>query len=69
VLEVAYLIATISNLTVTAIGNDGHVSTWYDQSGNGNNATQATPASQPKIVDGGALVTLNWRTSDLNQME
>jgi hypothetical protein len=49
--------ATISNLTVTAIGNDGHVSTWYDQSGNSNNATQATAANQPKIVDGGALVT------------
>ena len=49
--------ATISNLTVTAIGNDGHVSTWYDQSGNGNNATQATPANQPKIVENGALLT------------
>jgi hypothetical protein len=48
--------ATISNLTVTAIGNDGHVSTWYDQSGNGNNATQATPASQPKIVSSGSLL-------------
>jgi hypothetical protein len=45
--------ATISNLTVTAIGNDGHVSTWYDQSGNSNNATQATPANQPKIVENG----------------
>jgi hypothetical protein len=49
--------ATISNLTVTAIGNDGHVSTWYDQSGNSNNATQATAANQPKIVDGGSLVS------------
>ena len=35
---------------------DGHVVTWYDQSGNGNHATQATPASQPKVVDGGVLV-------------
>jgi hypothetical protein len=49
--------ATISNLTVTAIGNDGHVKTWYDQSGNSKNATQATAASQPKIVDGGSLVS------------
>jgi hypothetical protein len=37
-------------------GNDGHVTTWYDQGGT-NHATQATASSQPKIVDGGALVT------------
>ena len=36
---------------------DGFVSTWYDQSGNGNDATQATTTSQPKIVNAGALVT------------
>ena len=36
---------------------DGFVETWYDQSGNGNDATQATITSQPKIVDGGSLVT------------
>ena len=38
-------------------GNDGTVSKWYDQSGNDNHATQGTPASQPKIVSGGSLVT------------
>jgi hypothetical protein len=37
-------------------GNDGHVTTWYDQGGT-NHATQATASSQPKIVDGGTLVT------------
>ena len=36
---------------------DGFVSTWYDQSGNANDATQIATASQPKIVDAGALVT------------
>ena len=36
---------------------NGLVETWYDQSGNGNNATQATSGSQPKIVDAGSLVT------------
>jgi hypothetical protein len=36
---------------------DGFVSTWYDQSGNANDATQATTTAQPKIVDAGALVT------------
>jgi len=35
---------------------DGFVSTWYDQSGNGNDATQATTTAQPKIVDAGSLV-------------
>jgi hypothetical protein len=36
---------------------DGFVETWYDQSGNGNDATQSVAASQPKIVDGGSLVS------------
>ena len=35
---------------------DGYVATWYDQSGNGNNAVQAVATSQPKIVEGGVLV-------------
>ena len=38
-------------------GNDGFVTTWYDQSGNGRNATQATAANQPKIVSSGSLVS------------
>jgi hypothetical protein len=36
---------------------DGLVKTWHDQSGNGNDASQGTAASQPKIVDSGSLVT------------
>jgi len=36
---------------------DGFVETWYDQSGNGNDAVQGTAGSQPKIVDAGVLVT------------
>ena len=48
---------TVSNFQITAFNSRGFVSTWYDQSGNGNDATQATIASQPKIVDGGVLVT------------
>ena len=35
---------------------NGFVETWYDQSGNGNNATQLTASKQPKIVSAGALV-------------
>jgi len=38
-------------------GNDGFVRTWYDQSSNGNNATQSTAATQPTIVSNGSLVT------------
>ena len=40
-------------------GNDGFVETWYDQSGNSKDAVQATAASQPKIVNAGALVADN----------
>ena len=47
----------LSGLSVTAIQSSGHVTTWYDQSGNGNNATQSTAGSQPKIVDAGVLVS------------
>jgi len=31
--------------------SNGFVVTWYDQSGNSNNATQSTAANQPKIYD------------------
>ena len=34
---------------------NGFVETWYDQSGNGNNATQLTASKQPMIVNAGAL--------------
>jgi hypothetical protein len=43
--------------TIQVQGDTGFVSQWYDQSGNDNHATQGTAASQPKIVDGGSLVT------------
>jgi hypothetical protein len=36
---------------------DGFVETWYDQSGNGNDAVQATANDQPRIVISGNLVT------------
>ena len=45
---------TISNIRIDKI--DGFVETWYDQSGNNNDAVQLTAGSQPKIVDAGALV-------------
>ena len=42
---------------------DGFVETWYDQSGNSNDVTQATAGSQPKIVNAGSLVTVGSRAS------
>ena len=45
---------------IYAQDRDGFVTTWYDQSGN-NDATQATAANQPKIVDAGVLVEENGR--------
>jgi len=40
-------------------GVDGFVKTWYDQSGNGNNATQGTAANQPQIVSSGSVILEN----------
>lgn len=39
----------------------GFVTIWYDQSGNGRNATQTTPEAQPRIVSNGAIETQNGR--------
>ena len=44
---------TVSNFKV--LGN-GFVETWYDQSGNSEDAVQETSGNQPKIVSAGALV-------------
>lgn len=65
--ESDFTAAQVSDGTLTAwvgAGNNGFVRTWYDQSGNGNDATQATSASQPKIVDASSgLVTESGKTA------
>jgi hypothetical protein len=43
--------------------NNGFVTTWYDQSGNGRNATQTTNASQPIIVQSGVVFIKNSKPS------
>ncbi len=43
--------------------NDGYVTTWYDQSGNTNNATHSTAINQPLIVSSGVVNTINSRPS------
>ena len=44
-------------------GTDGFVTTWYDQSGNGNDATQASASSQPKIVTAGSTILENGKAA------
>jgi hypothetical protein len=39
-----------------ADGGDAWVDTWYDQSSNGNDATQGTPDAQPQIVSSGSII-------------
>ena len=49
---------SIESISVVQLTSDGHVTTWYDQGGT-NHATQTVAASQPLLVDSGALVTAN----------
>lgn len=50
-----------TSLTSFCSGTDGFVTTWYDQSGNSNDATQSTAANQPQIVSGGSVITENGK--------
>ena len=43
--------------TVATVAGNGFITTWYDQSTNANNSTQATAASQAQIVSSGAVIT------------
>jgi len=70
---------TTQNIGFTAVGNldtaallsfvgtgatdNGFVTTWYDQSGNGKNAINTTGIFQPLIVSAGALLTLNSKSA------
>jgi hypothetical protein len=53
---------TAALLAFVGTGN-GFVTTWYDQSGNGRNATQTDPTRQPQIVSNGAIETQNGRAT------
>ena len=50
-----------SSLTSFCSGTNGFVTTWYDQSGNGRNATQTTAANQPQIVSSGIVILENGK--------
>jgi len=53
---------TVSLKTFVGSGT-GYVSIWYDQSGNGYNATQTTIANQPTIMNGGVINRDNGQPS------
>ena len=42
---------------------DGYVVTWFDQSGNANDATQAASTTQPQIITAGAIEVQNGKPS------
>jgi hypothetical protein len=54
---------TTALLVFTGTGalDNGFVTTWYDQSGNGNNATQTNALSQPQIVSAGSVILENGK--------
>jgi hypothetical protein len=52
-----------STLATFCSGTDGFVTTWYDQSGNGYDATQGAASNQPKIVSSGSIILENGKPS------
>jgi len=52
-----------ATLETFASGTDAFVTTWYDQSGNGNDATQTTAVTQPKIVSSGSTILENGKAA------
>ena len=52
-----------ATLETFASGTDAFVTTWYDQSGNGNDATQTTASAQPKIVSSGSTILENGKAA------
>jgi hypothetical protein len=59
-----------SALTTFCGAGNGFVTTWYDQSGSANDATQSTAANQPQIVSSGLVILTNTKPAlkfnDLN---
>ena len=57
---------SISDFKVSRIARNGFVETLYDQSGNGNDATQASAGNQPAIVQNGGLNSDGVRFDGVN---
>ena len=56
----------VDTLNTFCSGANGFITTWYDQSGNGNNATNTTASSQPKIYDSVTGVSLENGKPSIN---
>jgi hypothetical protein len=54
---------TAAIATFVGSGNNGYVSKWYDQSGNGKDAAQSTNGSQPQIYGSSAVLTVNGKSA------
>lgn len=52
-----------ASLETFCSGTAGYVTTWYDQSGNGNDMTQTTADKQPLIVSSGSTITEGTKPS------
>ncbi|NBX50724.1 hypothetical protein EBT25_12485 [bacterium] len=52
-----------AQLTTFCSGTNGFVTTWYDQSGNGRDATQTTATNQAQIVNSGSVINVNSKPS------
>jgi hypothetical protein len=62
--DIGYTVGNLldeSALTTFVGANNGFVTTWYDQSGNGRNATNTTAIRQPKIVNSGSVLLKNGK--------
>jgi len=56
---------TVSLLTFVGAGS-GLVTTWYDQSTSGSNATQVTAVNQPRSVNAGVVETKNGKPTTVS---
>ncbi len=54
---------SISRFSAIDTTADAFVTTWYDQSGSGNDATQSAASAQPKIVSAGSTILENGKAS------
>jgi len=52
-----------TSLETFCSGTNGFVTTWYDQSGNANNAANATASKQPQIVSSGSTILENGKAA------
>ena len=52
-----------ASLEAFANGGDAYVTTWYDQSGNGNDVANTTFSSMPKIVSAGSTILESGKPS------